>query len=111
MTDLSREAKRCLTGMFQRGCKARGIIFTPDKNDALSIGKAEVEWDWRKTWDELKVAGMIDWHEEDAPTYDGGRMVYVHLTITDKGKEWREDDLREWRERTAQLETEEAEGR
>lgn len=102
---LSRDAARCLTGMFQSGCKGHGIIFTPDKNDSLFIGKAEVEEDWRRTWGELKAAGMIDWREEDVKTHDGGRMVYVHLTITGKGEKWRQDDLRQWREHTAQLES------
>lgn len=100
MIQLSREASRCFAGMFN-GCKSRGVIFTPDKSDGLFIGKAECEWDWRQTWGELKAAGLIDWTEEDVRTHDGGRMVYVHLEITKKGSDFREEDLRQWRARQA----------
>ncbi len=75
--------------MFQSTCKSRGVIFTPDKDDALFIGKAEVEWDWRKTWSELKANGYIDFTEENVSTHDGGRMVYVHLTLEQKARDWR----------------------
>lgn len=98
MAQLSREASRCFAGMFS-GCKRRGVIFTPDKSDHLSIGKAECEWDWRNTWGELKASGLIDWEEENVPCYDGSRMVYVHLSITQKGYDFREEDLRQWRQR------------
>jgi hypothetical protein len=49
-------------------------------------------------WGELKANGLIDWREEDVPCHDGSKMVYVHLTITDKGYAHREEDLRKWRD-------------
>lgn len=92
---LSREARRCFAGMFN-GCKGKGIIFKPE-TDALFIGKAECEWDWRDTWGELKSHGLIDWREEDVPCHDGSKMKYVHLRITEKGQDWRDEDLRLYR--------------
>lgn len=87
----SKEASRCFAGIFN-GCSSRGVIFKPD-TDHLSIGKAECEWDWRKTWGELKSLGLIDWREEDVPCHDGRKMIYVHLSVTEKGHEVRDDDL------------------
>lgn len=103
--ELSRKASRCFAGMF-RGCKSRGIIFKPEE-DTLMIGKSECEWEWRKTWGELKSKGLIDWSEEDVPCHDGGKMIYVHLTVTDAGHAWRKEDLRKWRERMDELDREE----
>lgn len=104
--ELSREASRCFAGMFN-GCRGRGVIFTPDKNDHLSIGKAECEWDWRRTWGELKEKGLIDFREEHVACHDGSRMVYVHLSITQEGYDWREEDLRQWRKRMDEIQAEE----
>lgn len=102
VSELSRDAQRCFAGMFN-GCRSRGVIFSPDKSDALMIGKAECEWDWRLTWDELKRAGFIEFEEETVPCYDGGRMVYVHLKITPAGHDARQEDLRLWRIQTDEL--------
>lgn len=88
--------RNCFAGMFN-GCKATGSI---GLNDHLFIGKAECEWDWRETWGDLKTRGLIDWREEtiDAPGAVGGKMTKVHLRITDKGWDVREDDVKWFRE-------------
>ena len=103
---LSIKTRNCFAGMFN-GCKGKGVIFKPE-TDALSIGKAECEWNWRDTWGELKSHGLIDWQEEDVPCLDGSKMKYVHLQITEKGHDWRDEDLRLYRIETQRLEAEEA---
>jgi len=86
----------CFAGIFN-GCLARGHL---SQDDSLKIGKAECEWDWRETWGELKRLGLIDWTEEETPNHPsvGGTSRYVHLTVTDKGREVRDDDMRWFRE-------------
>lgn len=92
----SRGANSCFAGIFN-GCRATGYIFVPERDD-LSIGKYECEVNWRETWAELKSLGLIDWREENVPCHDGSKMIHVHLSVTAKGLEVREDDLKWFRE-------------
>ncbi len=86
----------CFAGIFN-GCGSRGYL---SADDGLKIGKAECEWSWRETWGALKSLGLIDWTEEEKPNHPdiGGTSRYVHLTVTDKGHDVREDDLKWFRE-------------
>lgn len=85
----------CFAGIFN-GCQSRGSLY----EDSLKIGKAECEWNWRHTWGALKALGLIDWREEtvDAPGAKSGKATWVHLTVTDKGHDVREDDVKWFRE-------------
>jgi hypothetical protein len=88
----SRRAQRCFAGFFN-GALSRGHV-TP--SGGLFIGKAECEWDWQNTWAELKTLGLIEWTDEHRPNHPdiGGTSHYVHVSITDKGREVRADDLK-----------------
>ena len=78
----------------------------------MSIGKAECEWSWRETWGTLKTLGLIEWREEtvSAPGAKSGTMTYVYLTVTDKGHDVREDDLKWFREFTEAQRADEDDG-
>lgn len=85
----------CFAGFFN-GCLSKGSLH----NGHLSIGKSECEWDWEETWGKLRELGLITWTTEQVPNHHtiGGHTTYVHLTITDKGWEVRNDDLKWFRE-------------
>jgi hypothetical protein len=92
----SRAAADCFSGFFN-GASSTGHVL---RDGSLKIGKAECEWDWQQTWPELMRLGLIGWTEEERPNHPdiGGTSRYVHLTITDLGREVREDDNRYFRD-------------
>ena len=91
ITEASAGARSCFAGFFN-GASSRGSIW-PD--GSLKIGKSECEWDWEDNWAELKALGLIDWQIETKPNHPsiGGESKFVHLTITEKGRAVRADDL------------------
>lgn len=93
---ISREATRCFAGLFN-GARSHGWI---GQGGGLIIGKAECQWDWEKTWPELRDAGLITWTTEDRPNHPdfGGHTTHIDWKITDKGWDVREDDLRYFNE-------------
>lgn len=88
----TKEAQRCFAGFFN-GASGTGHV---SPTGGLHIGKAECEWDWQKTWPELKALGLLEWTEEDRPNHTdiGGVSRYVYPSITEKGCEVRRDDLK-----------------
>jgi len=108
INDAPNNVNSCFAGFFN-GCRSRGSIVG---DDGLFIGKAECEWNWRETWGALRDLGLIEWREEtvDAPGAKGGKMTWVHLTITTKGHDVRDDDLKWFREFCAAQDADKAEG-
>lgn len=95
----SRLANGCFAGLFN-GANQKGVIFKPGQSP--SFGKAECEWAWPDGWNELKALGLVEWTETEQPCHpsfgDVPPMIYIHWTVTERGWQVRDDDLKWFRE-------------
>jgi hypothetical protein len=87
-----RNVQTCFAGLFHGAHSPASYV----PGFSFYCGKAECEWDWRETWGALRDLGLMEWseNEEDAPGAVGGKQVKVPWSITDKGWDVREDDLK-----------------
>ena len=94
----SKDANRCFAALFNGARK--GWCSKPDA--APSFGKAEAEWAWPHGWSELKALGLVTWTSKEVPCHPSfgnvPPMVDIEWTITDKGWDVRDDDLKWFRE-------------
>ena len=84
--------ERTFTGLFH-GARSPGSIRS---KGGLFVGKAECEWDWSAAWETLRDMGLIEYRLEEKPNHHsfGGTTTYVHWSITEKGWQTLEDDLK-----------------
>lgn len=82
----------CFSGLFN-GARSEGWL-RPD--GGLTLGKAECEWDWREVWGELRKLGLVEWRLEERVALGavGGKATYFFWSLTDKGRQVRDDDDR-----------------
>lgn len=87
--DVLQRTRSCFAGFFN-GAKKTGSLY----NGALKIGKAECEWDWQETWAALQDLGLITYTVETRTAPSGYEITDVTWTLTPKGRQVREDDLK-----------------
>ena len=92
---IGHQINRCFAGLFNG---ARQGHLTP--NGGLFLGKAECEWDWEEVWPALQALELVEYRLEEvpAPGAVSGKMTKFHWSITDKGHDVREDDIKYFRE-------------
>jgi hypothetical protein len=93
---LSQNAQHTFAGLFN-GARCPGH-FAP--NGRLFVGKAECQWHWPAAWEELKAAGLIDYHTEERANHPsfGGTRTHLHWNVTALGQSVRGDDVKWFRE-------------
>lgn len=87
--DVLQRTRWCFAGFFN-GAKRTGSLH----NGALKIGKAECEWDWQETWAALQGLGLITYTVETRTAKTGYEITDVTWTLTPKGRQVRDDDLK-----------------
>jgi hypothetical protein len=70
------------------GCRSPATVYP---NGHFFCGKAECEWIWPGGWEKLRDLGLIEYRIEDVKCHDGAIMKKVHLTITKRGDNMRDD--------------------